>query len=508
MTRVGLVKMVSFLQLALASNASGARPGQSYVSSNVTPPYLQVNSTGRDLAPGLLFYTPTAGVDENASILRLGPLISSDTGDLVWAGPISDDASNLRVQTLNGQPVVSFWEGTGAAASGLLAGHGYGPVQIYNTSYDLIATICPKLNITHPPGQESDCDADVHESYITDDNTILVTAYNITKADLTSIGGPQEGYVYDSLIVEIDIASGEIVFLWSPLEHVPVGDSKYPLGKAGHTVATAYDFFHANSIFPWEDGYLINSRHTWTTYYVDKCGDIIWRIDGAEGGDFGSIPAGGLFAWQHNAEIVRVSPTEATIPWFANNNDIAGQTNVTTGVQLALTLPPDPSNPPRLLSNVSDPAQPIFSSAEGSHQIFDNRDHLLGYGFQPYIHYFDARGEAIWSARYAFENGASSYRVFKQEWHAVPSTSPDLVVQKGDNGQLVGYVSWNGATHVEGYNVYAGSDVSVLKLVGVAVKKGFETEFRFKDDGSSLFQIGAVVPRTREERKSAVVAVS
>jgi hypothetical protein len=39
----------------------------------------------------------------------------------------------------------------------------------------------------------------------------LITAYNTTGADLTSIGGPDKGYVWDSLIFEIDIKTQKIL---------------------------------------------------------------------------------------------------------------------------------------------------------------------------------------------------------------------------------------------------------------------------------------------------------
>ncbi|KAF2149730.1 hypothetical protein K461DRAFT_314839 [Myriangium duriaei CBS 260.36] len=525
-------KLWSRNSVSLTTNASTVWPWQTYITSDVKPPYLEVNATGEDLVPGLVFYTPTAGVDEDAFISRLGPLISSDNGDLVWAGPVSGDASNLRVQTLFDQPVISFWEGTGAAASGLLAGHGYGQVQVYNTSYDLIATICPKLNLTKPPKQDSDCDADVHESYITEAGTVLVTAYNVTNADLTSVGGPQQGYVFDTLIVEIDVRTSEVLFLWSPLEHVPLSASKYPVAGAGRNTSNPYDFFHANAIYPWEGGYLINSRHTWTTYFVGRDGKIIWEINGLNGGDFGSIPQGGHFSWQHNAEIRRISPSEVRISWFANNDVQTGQTNITTGVELALTLPPNTTSPPRLISNVSDLIHPVYSFAEGSHQLLPNGDRFLGYGYQPYIKYFGAEdstgGDLRWSARYAYPDGASSYRAFKQEWHAVPSTVPTLVVKRLNvsstandgfsssylSSRLRGYVSWNGATDVGHYNVYGGSNSSSLALIGIVSKQGFETEFYIPDSGYTAFQVGALFNGTaqnsasQDERRSQAVSIA
>lgn len=43
----------------------------------------------------------------------------------------------------------------------------------------------------------------------------------------------------------------------------------------------------------------------------------------------------------------------------------------------------------------------------------------------------------------------------------------------------VGYVSWNGATDVDRWAVYAGNSSSSLVKGAVAMRSGFETEFTF-----------------------------
>ncbi len=259
-------------------------PWQEYTTLNTTPPHLQINATGQPLSSGLILFTPGG-----PSVKEAAPFIMTDTSDLVWGGPPSN-ATNLRMQTLFDKPVLTYWEETGKNAQ--LPAHGNGKVVILDTSYKQIYTICPQLNLT---GASSPCYADLHESFITPDNTMLITAYNITTADLSSVGGPENGYVLESLAVEVDIATGEILFMWSPLDHVPINTTHMPLLKSGHNESLPFDWFHMNSIQAFEGHFLINSRHTWTAYLVDRSGNIIWQIDGRNGGDFGSIPAGGNF---------------------------------------------------------------------------------------------------------------------------------------------------------------------------------------------------------------------
>jgi hypothetical protein len=175
-------------------------------------------------------------------------------------------------------------------------GHGFGKVLVLDDTYTTIHTVCPVFqDFTLPPGVTAECHADVHESLITDRNTMLVTAYNQTTANLTSVGGPANGYVIDSIAAEVNMTTNEVLFTWSPLAHVPVNQSHYPLLGAGRNASDAYDFFHINAIQRVGDNYLINSRHTWSTYLVNPQGEILWEINGATGGDFGPLPEGGTF---------------------------------------------------------------------------------------------------------------------------------------------------------------------------------------------------------------------
>lgn len=86
------------------------------------------------------------------------------------------------------------------------------------------------------PGITYPSNIDLHELQITANGSLLVTANNVTQADLTSVGGPKHGWVVDCLVYEIDIATNEVLFKWSSLDHLdqlPFSDSLYPLGSEG-----------------------------------------------------------------------------------------------------------------------------------------------------------------------------------------------------------------------------------------------------------------------------------
>lgn len=155
--------------------------------------------------------------------------------------------------------------------------------------------VCPKLGLITNDNTTYQCQGDLHESFITDRDTLLVTAYNVTKADLSSVGGLVNGWVYDCLIFEIVPRSEDVLFSWSALEHVPVQNTKQPLAGTGKNQSNPFDWFHINSVVNIGNQYLVNSRHLWSTYLVTPTGDISWTLQGETGGDFGPLPPNGHF---------------------------------------------------------------------------------------------------------------------------------------------------------------------------------------------------------------------
>jgi hypothetical protein len=178
------------------------------------------------------------------------------------------------------------------------------------------------------------------------------------------------------------------------------------------------------------------------------------------------------------------------------------------GVALSLTLPPNPSQPPKLLTNLSDPVNPVATFAEGSYDILSNGNYFLDYGFQPHMKEFGPQSssgaDVRWSAQFGFKSAAQSYRAYKSDWHATPSSPPNVVVQTiqsdddltscANGSNLRGFVSWNGATDVVNYVVYTGQDENNLKQVGGVQKQGFETKFVIPA-GTKVVQVGAVQNR-------------
>lgn len=279
----------------VGGNKSGSIwPWQIYQSAPYNPPELDINSNGEALAEGLLLFTPSNFRPIN-SVKESAPLIMTDQGQLVWNGPIGN-VTNLRATVYEGSPVLTYW--AGLSTEGGNVGHGYGNVIFLDTSYREILTVCPKFGLVIPEGKQYPCEADFHESFVTDRNTLLVSAYNATPADLSVIGGPRQGWIFDCIVFEIDPKSQEILFRWSAFEHVPISQTKYPLQGTGNKTVP-FDYFHVNSIVYVGESFLVNSRHTWSTYLISAKGEIQWTLQGDTGGDFGSLPDEGRFVGQN-----------------------------------------------------------------------------------------------------------------------------------------------------------------------------------------------------------------
>ena len=276
----------------LVSNDGGLWPYRQYMTTNVTSPELLIHQSSPNVSEGLIFLTlVNSGLCGFPGVNQQGTVLMTSEGDLVWTGP-EWPASNFLKQRYQGADVITVW--TGAASSGGPA-HGHGQVKVLNSRYETLHTVCPSasdLGIAAAPGKNVSCVADSHESYITERNTMLVTVYNLTQADLTPVGGPQNGWLTNSLAVEIDIETNEPLFIWNPLDHVPLNASKLGIQGSGMNSSDPYDWFHMNAIQSINGGYLINSRHTWSSYFDSKEGDIEWELNGKTGGSFGSLPPG------------------------------------------------------------------------------------------------------------------------------------------------------------------------------------------------------------------------
>ncbi|KAF7950328.1 hypothetical protein EAE96_007615 [Botrytis aclada] len=288
------------------------------------------------------------------------------------------------VQEHMGKPVLTHWSGLGSNN-----GMGYGNVTILDDTYTPITTICLNLGLLTPPSAnltDPTCFADFYEILITPSNTLIVIVVNITTMNLSPIGGPSFGYVYDSQFYEIDIATSDIVFNWSSVASgIPITYSKLRPGVnsgTGLNSSDPFNWFRINSISSTGDGYLINSRTCWTTWYFNSAGEIKWQIEGdnTEGQSDFVVPKEANFEWQNDARISNYTNTSAVLHYSNNlNNGFSDPSvfNQSNGLQLSLK----PEDKTLVVGKtLTNSAYRNFPNSQGSFNPLDNGNTSIGWG--------------------------------------------------------------------------------------------------------------------------------
>jgi len=277
---------ISFMKCILGavqmvSNDTTLWPSQLYKNEDFSAPRVAISKLGTT-SPGFFFIT-LFGPETNSTTV----LIMTEQGQLVWRPEAQFVATNLAVQELNGTTVLTYWNGTINTAIGA----GYGSIYILDSGYNTIYNICgADLDVNPLPGLNltTDCKLDLHEVKISTKGTLLAMARSVLSGeDLTSFGGPVDGYVLDSLFYELDFTTGEVLFRWSAYEHrasLPPTLSHYPISPhlaaaGGTSPADPWDYFHMNSIDDIGDNFLISSRFLWSAILLNRQGAVEWVLN-------------------------------------------------------------------------------------------------------------------------------------------------------------------------------------------------------------------------------------
>jgi hypothetical protein len=410
----------------------------------VRPPIVTVASKA-PTASGDLFLAPYSGVGQ------YGPMILDEHGGLIWFQPIPAGAraADLRVQQYEGKPVLTWWQDPLVANGSRQAG-----LVIDSSSYKNLAIV--RAGNGYQP--------DLHEFTITPQGVGLITVYSAIACDVSAVGGPRNGAVADTLLQEIDLKTGLVMYEWHSLDHVPLA---YSYASAAPTsLAQPFDYFHINSIDVQQNGdLLVDARNTWAAYDVDsKTGKVRWQIGGKHS-SFKMGP-GTSTAWQHDA---RQQPNGA-FTFFDNGAfpQVHPQSRAIE-VKLDMTHMTDTLVRSRVHRN------PLVAGSQGNVQALPNGDWVVGWGQAGYLSEMDAAGHVLFNAH--LPSSWESYRTYVLPWSGQPAEPPAVAVAPSAtaSGGAVVYASWNGATAVSSWRVLAGSSPGSLAPVTSVAKVGFET---------------------------------
>jgi hypothetical protein len=426
------------------SSAPGSRSFRS--RPDLSSPLISVTTPGFRAGEGQVFLTPASGP---------GPIIVDNAGIPIWIHPVSGKkAFNLRVSTYRGAPVLTWWEGA------IANGTGQGEYVLADESYAEVARVRAGNGLQ----------GDLHEFILTPEGTALFTVYEQQVAPGTLAGSPQlsgspqasgSAPLLDSIVQEVDIASGRVLFEWHSSDHVSPSES-----FAGPSAGHPFDYFHINSIDVEPDGnLLISARHTSAVYKIDRqTGAVIWRL-GGKLSDF-EMGDGAKFSWQHDA---RRRP-DGSLTLFDDGSNGGKPANEYYSRGLVLDVN-ESDHVATLLRAYSHSL--ILANSQGSMQTLPNGNVLVGWGDQPQYTEFAADGSVVLDAR--LPAGSTSYRALRYSWRGRPSNHPAIAAEPGESGATTVYASWNGATDVGSWVVLGGDSPDLLVPLGSQPRSGFET---------------------------------
>lgn len=414
---------------------------------DLAPASVELLRRTRAAASGDIFVAPQFGPVQN------GPEILDSGGGLIWFDrvPRGDAAADFRVQSYQGQPVLTWWQGY------TTAGVGVGQDYIYDRSYSPVATVRAANGL----------DADLHEFLITPQGHALITAYLPVYWDASAVHGSKHEIVLDSVVQEIDIPTGLVLFQWDSLDHVRLADSNEPLPVVGpRSLSNPFDYFHVNSIQLDTDGTLIvSARNTWAAYKLNQqSGAIIWTLGGKRS-SFRMGP-GTQFVFQH--DVRSRAPGDRLVTVF---DDGAGPPTVHRQSRV-LELMLDLRRMTATIVSQDEHSPALLAEFEGNVQQLPDAQDFVGWGQQPFFSEYGARGRVLLDGR--FVGLTSSYRSYVFSWEGVPA-SPPAIAARTAAGKTTVYVSWNGATGVAGWRIESGPSPRALRLVRTAPRRGFET---------------------------------
>lgn len=408
----------------------------------LTPSSVRITTAAKPAsAPGDLFLAPYQGKGSP------GPMIADQQGNLLWFRPLPSgvSATNFQVVQYQGKPVLAWWQGRI-----IQVGFGEGEDVLYDSSYRRIATIRAG-NGYH---------ADLHEIRITPQGTAWIDVFDPIHADLSSVHGPANGILTDSVAQQIDIKTGLVMWEWHTLGHIPLTDSNNPVPKS-----YPWDYAHLNSADPGaSNDVLVSVRNTWTLYDIDiRSGSIVWRLGGRRSSF--KLGSGTRFYWQHDAEF----QPGGLVSVFDNGSDPPKEKQ-----SRGLLLRPDPStHTVSLVKQFVNPSKTLLAESQGNALTLPGGNWLLGYGRLPNFTEFDSAGHVLLDG--TLGKDVQNFKSFLSPWEGHPTTAPAVLARPAGAGAIGVAVSWNGATDVASWRVLAGASSSSLAAVATAAKSGFQT---------------------------------
>ena len=433
------------------------------------PPLLTVN---RGALAGDILLTPLPSPEvhpgsNNAVTINPvgpgGPMIVDGRGRLIWFHQLTPPtvAADLRVQRFHGQNVLTWWQGQVTIAAyglgeGVIADHSYRTIRVVHAG--------------------NGYQADIHEFRLTPSGDALFTVNSLVLMHLPGDAAGALSPVLDSIVQEVDVRTGLVVWEWHALGHIPLGDS-----YATRATSPYLDAFHLNSIQPLPGGrFLVSARDTSAVYEIDSAsGRIVWTL-GGKASSF-RLAGGARFWFQHDAQLL----SGDRVSLFDDGGGPPFYEQSSRGLILCLDMR---RHVARVCRQYRRPGDHTPADSEGSFQTLAGGNVFAGFGSEPFISEFSARGKLLFDGSLPTDDG--SYRAFAASWDGTPTSRPLAVARRASAGHVTVYVSWNGATDVASWQVLTLTADGALRPAATVAWRGFETRVTFHS-GATGFVVRA-----------------
>jgi hypothetical protein len=119
-----------------------------------------------------------------------------------------------------------------------------------------------------------------------------------------------------------------------------------------------------------------------------------------------------------------------------------------------------------------NPVKTLLAPAQGNLAGLPQGNWLMGYGNLPNFTEYDSAGRVLLDG--ALGRNVQNFRAYLAPWSGQPSTLPAIVAKR--NGASVQVkTSWNGATGIVSWQIFAGGSPTALVPLATLPKQGFET---------------------------------
>lgn len=234
--------------------------------------------------------------------------------------------------------------------------------------------------VTRRPGCANGLIPRFHDLIIERDGSYWVMCDETRDMDLAVIGGPSNARVAGTG-VQHRSAGGEVLFAWSPFDHLPVASYEQPVPGQPNV-----NWTHGNAIALDSDGnLLISFRNLSEITKIDtRTGAVRWRLGGLHNEFTFEGPASPPFARQHGVRLAE----RGELVLLDNLGDTAGSRTLRYAIE-------ETTRTARLAA-VYRPDAHVVAQVGGTTQPLPGGRTLVSYGSGGRVEEYDSAGRVVW----------------------------------------------------------------------------------------------------------------